>query len=317
MPTIGLVIFEGFQVMGLAALSAFELANGVLRRKAYEIHLLSEAGGPVKSSLGFPVVTERLGSDVHDTTMAIGSLTARPATPALIDYFARASRGSRRIAGVCTGAFTLAEAGLLDGRRATTHWAHARSLQKRFPKTIVEPDRIFIQDGPIWTSAGMTASVDLALALVEDDFGREVAKKVAQGLVVYLRRTGGQSQFSALLELEPKSDRVHRALVYAREHLKNTLSVDELAEAANLSPRQFSRLFRQETGRPPAKAVEQLRLEAARAFLEEGRLSLEEIARESGFLDRDRMRRAFVRAFGQPPQVLKRAADAERPAVLH
>ncbi|MBK5959243.1 AraC family transcriptional regulator [Rhodoplanes elegans] len=316
MPAIGLVVFDGFQVMGLAPLSAFELANAVAGRKVYDVHVLSEAGGPVHSSLGFAIDTVRFGSKIYDTTLAIGSLIPRPSSPALLRYLVKAAEKSRRLAGVCTGAFVLAEAGLLDGRRVTTHWAHARNLQKLHPGILVDQDRIFIRDGRIWTSAGMTAGIDLALALVEDDLGREVAKTVAQKLVVYLRRPGGQSQFSALLALEPKSDRIRRALVHARENLTNALSVEELAEQASLSPRQFSRVFRQETGQSPAKAVEQLRLEAARTFMEEGRLSMEEIARETGFADRDRMRRAFVRAFGQPPQVLKRATETQRPAVL-
>ena len=222
-------------------------------------------------------------------------------------WIAEAGTESRRVAGVCTGAFALAEAGLLDGRAATTHWAHARRLQQLHPAVRVDEDRIFIADGPIWTSAGMTAGIDMTLALVEDDLGVEVARSVARRLVVYHRRPGGQSQFSTLLELEPRSDRIRRALIHAREHLTNPLTVDELAEAARLSPRQFSRLFREETGQSPAKAVERLRIETARSLLEEGRLSMDEVAREAGFADRDRMRRAFLRAYGQPPQSLRRS----------
>jgi len=312
MPTIGFVVFEGFQVMGMAALSAFEMANETLGRQAYEVHVLSERGGPVRSSLGFAVETAAFGTDVLDTTVTIGSLTIEPSSPGLIDYLRTAGRSSRRIAGVCTGAFVLAEAGLLDGRRATTHWGYAQNLQHLYPTVKVDMDRIFSVDGPIWTSAGMSAGIDLALALVEDDFGREIAKSVARKLVVYLRRTGGQSQFSALLELEPKSDRVRRALIYAKENLKQELSVEELANAASLSPRQFSRVFHQETGQSPAKAVEHLRLEAARVMMEEGRHSMDVVARETGFADRERMRRAFLRAYGHPPQVVQRIAKAER-----
>ena len=165
----------------------------------------------------------------------------------------------RRIAAICTGAFILAEAGLLDGRRATTHWCRARELQSRFPKVKVEEDRIFIVDGPVWTSAGMSAGIDLALAMIENDLGADVARAVAKYLVVYHRRTGGQSQFSALLELEPKSDRIQSALAYAKRNLDKRLTVGQLAEAAHLSPRQFSRAFRAETDQPPAKAVEKPR----------------------------------------------------------
>ncbi len=197
-------------------------------------------------------------------------------------------------------------------RRVTTHWSHARALQRLYPKVRVEEDRIFSVDGNVWTSAGMTAGLDLAMALVEDDFGAEVAKAVARKLVVYLRRPGGQSQFSALLDLEPRSDQVRRALVHAKENLTNELSVEELAEAANLSPRQFSRLFRQETGQTPAKAVEHLRLEVARVMMEEGHHSMDIVARETGFADRERMRRAFLRAYGQPLQVIRRSVENNR-----
>ncbi|MNI61584.1 HTH-type transcriptional regulator CdhR [compost metagenome] len=205
----------------------------------------------------------------------------------------------------------MAQAGLLEGRRATTHWAYARQLQERFPSIKVEPDRIYVIDGSIWTSAGMTAGIDLALAMVEKDHGGELARAVAQKLVMYHRRAGGQSQHSALLELAPKSDRIQTVLTYAREHLAQTLSVEQLAQEARLSPRQFSRAFRAETGQSPAKAIENLRLEAARQLLERGRLTLDQIALETGFLDPRRMREAFLRAFGQPPQVIRRNARSE------
>jgi len=316
MLTIGFVVFDDFQVMGMAALSAFEMANLVLGRPAYRVHVLSEQGGPVRNSLGFAIDTAPFGSDFFDTTVTIGSLRVKPSTSGLLAYLRDAAAASRRVAGICTGAYVLAEAGLLDGRRATTHWNHARNLQRLYPAVKVEEDRIFSVDGNVWTSAGMTAGIDLAMALVEDDFGAEVAKAVARKLVVYLRRPGGQSQFSALLELEPRSDRVRRALVHAKENLRNELSVEELAEAANLSPRQFSRLFRQETGQTPAKAVEHLRLEAARVMMEEGRHPMDVIARETGFADRERMRRAFLRAYGQPPQVVRRAVETGRASAL-
>src|SRR5690606_13144319 len=213
-----------------------------------------------------------------------------------------------RVAAPCTGAFVLAEAGLLDGKRATTHWAFARTLQKDYPRLKVEEDRIFIIDGQTWTSAGMTAGIDLALAMVEKDLGAEVARNVARKLVVYHRRAGGQSQFSALLELEPKSDRIQKVLDYAKKNLKNALSVDELAAVASLSPRQFSRAFTEETGQSPAKAIEHLRVEAARLLMEQGRLSMDTIADETGFADRERMRRAFLRVLRQPPQAVRRNA---------
>ena len=315
MPSIGYLVYDGFQVMGLAAMSAFEMANTVLGRRAYTVRVMSERGGPVRNTLGFSIDTQPWDEDFADTTITGGSADARTGTPGLLRYLRAAARSSRRVAGICTGAYVLAEAGLLDGRRATTHWAHARALQARYPQVKVEEDRIFTVDGPIWTSAGMSAGIDLALALVEHDFGHKVAKATARSLVVYLRRPGGQSQFSTLLELEPRSDRIRRALIHAKENLRDALSVEELAETASLSPRQFSRLFREETGQSPAKAVEHLRLEAARMMMEEGRRSLDEVARETGFADRERMRRAFVRAFGQPPQVIRRVAETQRPAL--
>jgi transcriptional regulator GlxA family with amidase domain len=188
-------------------------------------------------------------------------------------------------------------------------------LQGRFPDVNVETDRIFIVDEAIWTSAGMTATIDLALALIENDHGKDVSRMVARKLVVYHRRGGGQSQFSALLELDPKSDRIQKSIIYATANLKSHLTIDELAEAASLSRRQFSRAFRAETGQSPAKAIENLRVEAARLLLEEGRLSMDAIADEVGFADRQRMRRAFLRTIGQPPQTVRRSGRARREAV--
>jgi len=305
MREVGFIMEDGFQVMGLAALSAFEFANLQLGHRAYSLAVMSEKGGGVLSTLGVKVETKPLDG-FPDTLMVLGELEPRPISPVLREYVTAAGQNSRRVAGVCTGAFVLAEAGLLDGRSATTHWAHARSLQRRFPSIRVDDDRIFIQDGNVWTSAGMSSAIDLALALIEDDYGAKLARSIARRLVVYHRRPGGQSQFSALLELEPRSDRVKRALIYARENLRNALTVEELADAASLSPRQFTRVFREETGQSPAKAVERIRLEAAKVMLEEGRHSMDTVARDTGFVDRDRMRRAFLRFFGHPPQTLRR-----------
>lgn len=313
MRQVGFIMEDGFQVMGLAALSAFEFANLQLGRKAYSMSVMSEKGGGILSTLGVRVETSPLG-DFPDTLMVLGELAPRPLSSGLRNYIAAAGQHSRRVAGVCTGAFALAEAGLLDGKSATTHWAHAKTLQERFPAVRVDDDRIFVKEGNVWTSAGMSSALDLALALIEEDHDANLARSIAQRLVIYHRRPGGQSQFSALLELEPRSDRVKRALVYAKEHLRNPLTVEELADAASLSPRQFTRVFREETGQSPAKAVERLRLEAARAMLEDGRHSMDIVARDTGFADRDRMRRAFLRFFGQPPQTLRRSLrlmDAE------
>jgi transcriptional regulator GlxA family with amidase domain len=311
MRRIGIVVFPRFSPMSLAVTTVFETANLHTGTSAYEVTLISEHGGPVATSLGFMVETVAFGRRSFDTLIVAGDNDAAPRSPGTLKYLASATaRGTRRIAAICTGAFALAEAGLLEGRRATTHWHFARTLRERYPAIEVDEDRIFVVDGPIWTSAGMSAGIDLALALVERDLGADVAKMVARKLVVYHRRGGGQSQHSVLLELDARSDRVQRALAYARENLGTTLSVDELSRAAHLSPRQFSRLFHDETGQSPAKAVERLRVEVAREMMESGRYSIEEVARETGFGNRERMRRSFVRAFGRPPRELQRAGSA-------
>lgn len=310
MHRIGLVIQPGASAMGLAPLSAFEVANTMLPRPHYAVRVLSEKGGPVATVGGFAVTTEKYGRGRIDTLLIAGSLDLRAPSAGTLNFIRRASRGSQRVAALCIGAFIAAEAGLLEGRRATTHWLQARELAARYPQVKVEPDRIFIEDRDVWTSAGMSAGIDLALALVERDLGAEMAKDVAKKLVLYHRRAGGQSQFSGLLELAPKSDRIQSALAFARAHLKNRLDVAELAAAAHLSPRQFSRSFQAETGESPAKAVERLRVEAARLMMAEGRHPIEIVARETGFADRNRMRRAFHRHLGQPPQEIRRREGA-------
>jgi transcriptional regulator GlxA family with amidase domain len=306
MHRIGLVLFPGVQVLSVAPISVFEMANLAVSKPFYDVQLLSESGGPVRTSIGITIDTKAFSSPDFDTVIIGAATQIQPSSPALLAFIRAALSATRRITAPCTGAFALAEAGILDGRRATTHWLYARELQTRFPKVKVDKDRIFLIDGPVWTSAGMSAGLDLALAMVEHDLGVEVARSVAKTMVIYHRRAGGQSQFSALLELEPKSDRIQSALAYARSNLQTPLSVEQLAEAAHLSPRQFSRAFRAETGKSPAKAVENLRVEAARLLMEEGRLSIDVVARETGFSGRERMRRAFVRAFGQPPQAIRR-----------
>jgi transcriptional regulator GlxA family with amidase domain len=311
---IGFIVLPGFQVMSCAVMAVFELANRGMGEPVYDVHLLSETGGSIRASVGLVVTAEAFGDANFDTLIVGGGVVIEPPTPGVVKFLRRALVRCRRVAATCTGAFILAEAGLLDGRRATTHWNRARELQARFPKVKVEEDRIFIIDGPVWTSAGMTAGIDLALAMVEQDLGADVARAVARKLVVYHRRAGGQSQFSALLELEPRSDRIQSALAYAKRNLDAPLTVGQLAEAAHLSPRQFSRAFRAETGQSPAKAVENLRVEAARLMMEQSRHPIDVIARQTGFADRDRMRRAFLRAFGQPPQVVRRNARAKAAA---
>jgi transcriptional regulator GlxA family with amidase domain len=305
---VAVVVFPDFQILDLVAVSVFELANKLAPKPLYDIRLVSEQGGSVPSSSGVRVETQCFRGQRFDTVVVTGGLELTPSSPGLRSYLANCLRGTRRVTSICTGAFILAEAGLLEGRAATTHWQFARELQRRYPGIQVREDRIYITDGAVWTSAGMTAGIDLSLALVEEDLGPELSRQLARKLVLYHRRAGGQTQFSALLEMEPKSDRIQSALSYARTNLRKALSVEQLAEVAHLSPRQFSRAFRSETGQSPAKAIESLRVEAARLLIDEGGHSVETVARETGFDDPERMRRAFLRAFGQPPQALRRAA---------
>ncbi|MFU2327935.1 GlxA family transcriptional regulator [Pseudomonas sp. NFX98] len=312
MISVAFVVFEGFQSMSLAAMPVFEYANFSAGETLYDVRVLSADGRTLRASGGLTVGSEAFDERLIDTVIVVGGDAILEQAPeAVLDYLRASAHTARRTASICSGAFVMAQAGLLDGRRATTHWAYARQLQERFPSIKVEADRIYVIDGSVWTSAGMTAGIDLALAMVEKDHGAELARSVAQKLVMYHRRAGGQSQHSALLELEPKSDRIQTVLGYAREHLCEALSVEQLADVARLSPRQFSRAFRAETGQSPAKAIENLRLEAARQMLERGRLTLDQIALETGFSDRRRMREAFLRAFGQPPQVIRRSARSE------
>ena len=312
MQRIGFVVQPGFQMIGLAAQAVFEYSNRAAGKAVYEIRVLSEDGGPVRSSLGVVLQTERFSGRAFDTLIVLGTEDpSQSSTSGLRNFVRRGLILSRRVTSICTGAFVLAEAGLLDGRRATTHWYYAQDLRRRFPNIKIEDDRIFIIDGPVWTSAGATAGLDLALAMVEKDLGAEAARSVARKLVMHHRRAGGQSQHSELLALSPKSDRIQNALSYAEKNLASPLSVDKLAAVANLSPRQFSRAFQAETGQSPAKAVEKLRLEAARLMIEQSHHPIDVVARETGFADRRRMREAFLRSFGQPPQVFRRNARQE------
>jgi transcriptional regulator GlxA family with amidase domain len=311
---IGFLIFPQFQLLDAAGpIAAFEIA-GRLVPGAYRLHLLAREAGAVPSSSGVAMTARGFEETPPlDTLIVSGGEGTR--TPAICEAtlaFARETfRTARRTASVCSGTYVLAAAGLLDGRRATTHWQRSRDFQRRYPAVRLEPDRIFVQDGSLWSSAGITAGIDMALAMIGADLGEEVARRTAQQLVVYHRRPGGQSQFSALLEM--KGGRFDGLLAWARENLALPLTVDQLAQQAAMSPRNFARLFAAETGSTPAKAVERLRVEAARALLDSQPLQVEDVALETGFGDQERMRRAFVRAFGQPPQALRRAARASQP----
>lgn len=308
---IGFLVYPGFQLLDATGpIAAFEIA-GRLAPGAYSPHFLSLDGGLTTSSSGAALHTTPLADAPRLDTLIVsgGDGVMVPATcPRTLAFVRRAGREARRVASVCSGTYVLAEAGLLDGKRATTHWSRTKDFQRRYPNIRLEPDRIWIQDGHVWSSAGITAGIDLSLALIGADEGEVVARRTAQQLVVYHHRPGGQSQHSALIDLRP--GRFDALLSWARQNLAESLTVEQLAGRAAMSPRNFARLFAQETGVTPAKAIERLRVEAARALLDSGPLQVEDVALETGFGDPERMRRAFLRAFGQPPQALRRAARA-------
>lgn len=310
MHRIAFVLSPEFQIISLAALSAFELANLTADRPVYDVRILSDGGGLVAASApGVVLQSDPLDDSIYDTVIFAGGLETGGASHQTVDFARLSFDRARRVAAICTGAFVLAQAGLLDGRQVTTHWATADDLQMRYPALNVDADRIFIVDGAIWTSAGASAGVDLALGMVESDLGPEVARLVAKKLVLYHRRGGGQSQHSALLDMAAKSDRIQTALDFAKRNLERPIGVDDLADAAGLSSRQFSRAFRAETGQTPAKAIERLRVETARLMLEQTRHPIDVIANAAGFADRERMRLAFLRAFGQPPRAMRQLAQ--------
>lgn len=314
MRRIGCIAYPDFHVLSLSILSVFEGANRLARDPLYELHILSENGGSVRTSGGLSLETEALDESEFDTLIVLGTLRERPSFSAgLVGYLREASSRARRVASICTGALALAEAGLLDDRQATTHWAYTQYFHECFPRVKLQDDRIFVIDGSIWTSAGCMTCIDLVLAMVEQDGGKELVRAVAKDLVIYHRRRGGHTQHSAMLELEPDSDRIHSVLEYARRNLHTRLTVEQLAEAAHLSPRHFRRAFQRETGQSPAKAVEELRIETAKLLVEDGRHPIDLIARQAGFGNRERMRRAFVRRFGQAPRVMRREARSDRP----
>lgn len=312
MRAIGVLVFADFQLLDAAGpIGAFEIAGRYVPG-AYDIRVLSRDGGAVASSSGVTLNTRPFADAGRLDTLLVsgGEGTRGPAIcETTLGFVRETARTARRTASVCSGAYVLAEAGLLDGRRATTHWNRTADFARRYPKVRLEPDRIYVRDGAVWTSAGITAGIDLALALIAEDLGEDIARKTAQQLVVYHRRPGGQSQFSALLEMEARG-RFDGLLAWARENLRNPLTVDELAGRAGMSERNFARAFAAETGFTPAKAIERLRVEAARALLDSQPLQVEDVALETGFGDQERMRRAFIRAFGQPPQALRRVKRA-------
>ena len=310
---IGILVFSDFQLLDAAGpIAVFEVAARFAGIPP-SIKALAVTPGPVRSSSGVEIFASGVRhSRAIDTLIVVGGEKVPVAATCkrTLSFVRTMAKRGVRVASVCSGAYILAAAGLLDGRRATTHWWNTRHFVSSYPKVKLEPDQIYVREGNIWSSAGITAGIDLALAMVAEDFGEGVAKKTARQLVVYDRRSGGQSQFSSLLELKTPDGRFGPLLTWAREHLDASLTVEDLAEQAGMSSRHFTRAFVAETGSTPSKAIERLRIEVARQRVQSSGEAIERVAQLTGFRDPNRMRRAFIRAFGQPPQSLRRAARA-------
>ncbi len=314
-----IVVYPGVQSLDLTGpLEVFSGAQLLLDldphddRRGYRLSVLSSDGAPLQTSSGLTITPHAALKEAPaeiDTLILAGGYgcIAAAEDAALIEWLRHAAARARRTASVCTGAFLLAHAGLLDGRRATTHWASASELARRYPAVDVDPEPIFLRDGDIWTSAGVTAGMDLALALVEEDLDRELALTLARHLVLFLRRPGNQSQFSATLAAqEPHREPLREAQRYAVENPAADLSVEAMAERAHLSPRHFARSFRAEVGVTPARYIEHVRLEAARRRLEDTSEPIGAIAASCGFGTPETMRRVFLRALGVGPAEYRR-----------
>jgi transcriptional regulator GlxA family with amidase domain len=286
--------------------SANDLVVGAGGTPPYRLRLVTQGDEGVTSSAGVALAAGPLSrrSEALDTLLVAGGqgVEAAATNPVLVDWVRQRATQARRVASVCTGAFLLAAAGVLDGRRAVTHWKDCARLAQRFPAVRVETDPIFVCDGRVWTSAGVTAGIDLALALVEEDLGRSVALAVARYLVVFLKRPGGQAQFSAALALQAADDRFGALHDWINNHLDDDLSLSVLADQAGMSERSFSRHYATATGQTPARALERLRVEAARRLLSESRTPVKRIAQRCGFGSEETMRRSFLRLLAVTPQ---------------
>lgn len=308
---INVLAFPSVQLLDVSGpLQVFATANELAIKAGnappYAPRVVTRDGAHITASAGLELATHPLPSvrAALDTLLIAGGpgVHAAAADVMLTDWVRKRAATARRTASVCTGAFMLAAAGVLDGRRATSHWSHCAELARRFPNIRVEADPIFINDGAIWTSAGVTAGIDLALALVEEDLGRAAALAVARHLVVFLKRPGGQSQFSATLSLQTADDRFGTLHDWIARHLADDITLPMLADQAGMSERSFSRHYAEATGLTPARAVEQLRVEAARRLLSESKLPVKRIAQRCGFGSEETMRRSFLRQLSATPQ---------------
>ncbi|KUO06335.1 GlxA family transcriptional regulator [Streptomyces caeruleatus] len=307
--TVLLVLFDGVQSLDVTG--PLEVFAGAEKHRpgTYRIRTASLDGGPVRASSGLTVVPDEALADVSDphTLLVPGGEGTRAPRPELVEWLRAHGPRAERLVSVCTGAILLAGAGLLDGRRATTHWAYCDKLARDHPEVQVDPDPIFVRDGRVATSAGVTSGIDLALALVEEDLGRDVALGIARHLVVFLRRPGNQAQFSAQLAAQTaRREPLREVQRWITEHPDTDLSVESLATRASLSPRHFARAFQAETGMTPGRYVDRVRLEHARRLLEDTTDGVEEISRASGYGTPEAMRRAFVKSLGAAPAEYRR-----------
>jgi transcriptional regulator GlxA family with amidase domain len=321
---VALFAYPGIQGLDLSGpLEMFARATRLLRdeqraQRGYAVSVVGTVKGPIAASSGFRFLPDATYRDLRgkiDTLIVVGGtgVNAVVGDPSVVRWLRRMGGRVRRLCSVCTGAFLLAEAGLLDGRAATTHWSRAAELARRYPRIRVEEDRIWVRDGNVYTSAGVTAGMDLALALIEEDLGSEVAVAVARAMVMYLRRPGDQSQYSAPLRLQAAETPSVRALVgWAAENPDADLSVPALARRIGKSPRHLTRVFRKELGVAPAEAVEQLRIEAARRALQQSADGLEAIASKCGFGSAEVLRRVFLRTLHVTPSAYRARFSARR-----
>jgi transcriptional regulator GlxA family with amidase domain len=309
--TIAVLAFPAVQLLDVTGpVQVFASANDFVTDAGgaapYRISIVAQGGGVVAASGGVTLAASPLTpvGEALDTLIVAGGEGVDSAceNPVLVEWVRQQASMARRVASVCTGAFLLGAAGVLDGRRAATHWKFCTRLAERYPAVRVEPDPIFLCDGPVWTSAGVTAGIDLALALVEEDLGRSVALAVARYLVVFLKRPGGQAQFSATLALQTADDKFGALHGWVNDHLGRDLSLSVLAEQVGMSERSFSRHYAEATGQTPARAIEQLRVEAARRLLSESRLPVKRIAQRCGFGSEETLRRSLQRLIGVTPQ---------------
>jgi transcriptional regulator GlxA family with amidase domain len=306
---VAFLIYPAFQLLDAAGpIAAFEIAERY-RPGTYSLRVIAADASLVPSSSGATLQAAAFGrAAAVDTLVISGGDGSRESSRCVKTrrFVLGCAASARRVTSVCSGSYVLAAAGLLDGKSATTHWSRTHDFGRKYPNVRVDADRIFVKAGKFWTSAGITAGIDLALALIAEDLGEHVARQTAQQLVVYYRRPGGQSQFSALLDLERADGRFASLLDHIRSHLSQRLSVPDLAGMSSMSARHFSRVFRAEIGVGPAKAVERLRVDTARAALESGADSVQRVAASCGFGDPERMRRSFMRVLGTPPSAVKR-----------